>query len=224
MATRKSSRGFYAAILGLPLVLLAFGTQNYFVAGIAMLLIALAFTVALGFLFVRERRRSAGMACMVLFISQIVNIASLQRLEPPEVRAEIAARNAREASERKAEEEKAAKAEQFEKELAAATELLRVKKYGKFAGEYRGGMFRVYGLKGSTDDDRWEVTGTVLNTSGRRLAYAQVDVVFLDDNDTRHGQAFANVSDLRDGEAWKFSAVCYARGANWYRVDDVWGK
>lgn len=216
----KALKIFYGSMLGMPLVLVLLGCIAYPLARLSCVVAGLLFFVAIGALVVSKYRLHAFASLVVLLFFQSLNGANVSRLAPPEEKAKAAEEKATKGkqlaeagAENKAAEEAAAKEKIVEKE--------RVRKFGKFWGEY--GNFRVYGTKGSKDDDRFEVTGTVVNTSWRSAGYIQADITLLDDNGSVCGQTFTNVARLGPGEAWRFSAVTYSEPATSYRLN-VWGR
>lgn len=50
------------------------------------------------------------------------------------------------------------------------------------------------------------VAGKVANTSGKKLAYAQVEINLFDSQGAQVGSTLANVNNLEPGAAWKFEA------------------
>ena len=65
------------------------------------------------------------------------------------------------------------------------------------------------------DDANWKrgeygnifIAGTVKNESAKSYRYAQISFNLLDKNGNQIGNAFANVTGLEPGRAWKFEAV-----------------
>lgn len=51
------------------------------------------------------------------------------------------------------------------------------------------------------------VTGILKNTSGSEMNYVQIEFPVKDADGNKIGTAIANVSGLKDGETWKFSAA-----------------
>jgi hypothetical protein len=51
------------------------------------------------------------------------------------------------------------------------------------------------------------VTGTLLNTTGKKLSYVQVEINLFDGSGTQVGSTLTNVSNLDPGVSWNFEAV-----------------
>jgi len=57
------------------------------------------------------------------------------------------------------------------------------------------------------DDFSSGVRGTLENISDETLSYVQVNVYFLDADETRIGEGLDNASDLQAGRKWQFDAM-----------------
>ena len=51
------------------------------------------------------------------------------------------------------------------------------------------------------------VRGTIENVSGETLSYVEVQVFFLDEDETQIGEGLDNTSDLAEGRVWEFDAT-----------------
>jgi len=65
---------------------------------------------------------------------------------------------------------------------------------------------KIVSWSGSEGDISGQVTieGTVKNTSGTTLSYAQIEARLYDTNGTRIGSGMDNVSNLRAGKSWQY--------------------
>lgn len=53
-----------------------------------------------------------------------------------------------------------------------------------------------------------KITGTYTNTSGKELSYVQLSYNLYDSDGAQIGTSYANTTNLADGAAWKFEAIC----------------
>lgn len=102
-------------------------------------------------------------------------------------------------------------------------ETLLAKRFGKFYSDYK--PFQVYGVTAaSSSEARFEVNGTVFNTSNRLFPYVEVEVEFLDQYGKSCGRSMTNTTDLGAKQAWTFHAVKYSEDARRYVIRSVRGK
>ncbi|MGI6046176.1 MAG: FxLYD domain-containing protein [Eggerthellaceae bacterium] len=70
----------------------------------------------------------------------------------------------------------------------------------------------------------YAISGTFANNSGKEYQYIQLTYALKDSDGNQVGEAFANTSNLGDGEKWKFEAVGFSEGdatAKSYELKDV---
>lgn len=84
----------------------------------------------------------------------------------------------------------------------------------------------IEGTDGYSDAVGWiHITGQVKNNSGKMLNYVSIQFSLYDINDNVVGTAMDNISNLGDGETWKFEAMAYVNGeVSSYVMTDLSGN
>ncbi|MBX9665984.1 MAG: FxLYD domain-containing protein [Candidatus Obscuribacterales bacterium] len=234
-ASAKTLKLWYGVIVGIPLAMTLIGSLSYDISQWAFAvdgLLGIALLIGI-FVVSGPFRKHVIAACLTLFGLQVFNMSNTTRLTPDSVKAERAKEHQAElAATQKSQEDEAKKKAAEDKKVeelkvkftaeSAKVEKSRVKRFGKFYEQY--GVFRVYGVRGAKDDNRFEVTGYAVNISDKPISYAQIEVGFSDKAGARCGQAVSNVGDLGPGQPWKFKVVEYNEDAARYGITDLWGK
>lgn len=59
------------------------------------------------------------------------------------------------------------------------------------------------------------IEGKLKNVSGKDITYAQIEFSVYDSSGALIGSAWANISSLKNGETWKYSAVYFGNDDDW---------
>lgn len=62
-----------------------------------------------------------------------------------------------------------------------------------------------------------EITGSVVNRTGKRVRYAQISFNLYDASGGRIGTAFTNINNLEPGEQWNFKAVGFEQNTRTFK-------
>lgn len=75
--------------------------------------------------------------------------------------------------------------------------------------------------KGSTQDGFITITGAIGNGSLNNYSYVAINFTIRDKNGLKIGDAFDNISGLKSGDAWRFEATGYAKGAASFEFESI---
>jgi hypothetical protein len=124
-------------------------------------------------------------------------------------------REAREQADREAQAKK-----KKEEEAARAAEAAR-----KAEEEYdcNGLVLLKKTVEGKHDEFSITITGTVVNRSPHKLAYAQITFNVYDGSGAQVGTALANINGLEPGGRWNFTAVALESNGTTYKFSELSG-
>ena len=77
--------------------------------------------------------------------------------------------------------------------------------------------------QGVTNEFGGEVTGSVVNRTGKKLRYAQITFNLYDDSGAQVGSALANINGLEPGGRWNFKATAFGTKFKSYKFSDMSG-
>ena len=112
----------------------------------------------------------------------------------------------RDAEEKRRQEEREAKAKRDEEEL-----------------EVNGLVLLRKTEVGSTNVLGCEITGTVVNRTGKKLKYAQIQYNLYDASGAQIGSALANINGLEPGGRWNFKAIGVGKGVKTFKFSEMSG-
>jgi len=79
-------------------------------------------------------------------------------------------------------------------------------------------------VKATTRQFTGEITGLVVNRRGKTVRYAQITFKLYDENGALVDEVLTNVTNLGDGETWRFKAVTLRTGWRTYRIHELVGR
>lgn len=87
--------------------------------------------------------------------------------------------------------------------------------------DVKGLVFLKNSVNGVTREFTCEITGTVVNRTGKRIRYAQITFHLYDASGGRIGTAFTNISTLDPGEQWSFKAIGFERNTKTFKFSEL---
>lgn len=113
-------------------------------------------------------------------------------------------------------------ADEAEKERKASAALEAARKAEEEI-EVRGLVLLRKTVAGSRDKFGGEITGIVVNRRRRKVDYAQISFNLYDDNGNQVGTALANITNLKPGGRWKFTARGFGKEFATYKFAELTG-